>query len=193
MSFPVPFCQQMAFIGASASYQTRARFEHLLVSAYHAEAVRKDLKLLQTRSAVISTREICVACNRSILDPPPNPLKLPTGGSIPPFYLFPTGQAFHVLCTAAEVIRFGGEVRADRVRRLLQKLSVLEPREAGFKALETAVLTGADAQSVGVLAAKLEEEVGCEDPWNGELLARMVDMAFVGKEADAAEITSWRL
>lgn len=158
-----------------------------------AEAVRRDLKLLQTRTAVISTREVCVACNRSILDPPPNSLKLPTGGAIPPFYLFPTGQAFHVLCAAAEVVRYGGEVRADRVKKLLQKLSRLEPGEAGSRGSGVVGQKGAGEQSVGVLAARLEEEVGCEDPWNGELLARMVDMPFVDKEADVAQINSWKI
>eukprot|EP00878_Enallax_costatus_P011969 GHUV01012497.1.p1 GENE.GHUV01012497.1~~GHUV01012497.1.p1 ORF type:complete len:1028 (+),score=282.75 GHUV01012497.1:49-3132(+) len=158
-----------------------------------AEAVRKDLKLLQSRTAVISTRETCVACNRSILDPPPNTLKLPNGGAVPPFYLFPTGQAFHVLCAAAEVIRYGGDMRASKVRSLLQKLSKLEPAEAGCKASGVGSLNGGADQSVAVLAAKLEEEVGCEDPWNGELLARMVDMAFVNASVDAVEIDSWKL
>jgi hypothetical protein len=59
-----------------------------------------------------------VACNRCILDPPPNPLKLPSGGAVPPFYLFPTGQAFHVLCAAAEVVQYGGDKREKEVRPL---------------------------------------------------------------------------
>lgn len=58
-----------------------------------------------------------MACNRCILDPPPNPLKLPCGGAVPPFYLFPTGQAFHVLCAAAEVVQYGGDLRAKEVSR----------------------------------------------------------------------------
>jgi hypothetical protein len=81
-----------------------------------AEAVRRDLKLLQSRTAVVSSRQVCVACNRCILDPPPNPLKLPSGGAVPPFYLFPTGQAFHVLCAAAEVVQYGGDKREKEVR-----------------------------------------------------------------------------
>jgi hypothetical protein len=37
---------------------------------------------------------------------------------VPPFYLFPTGQAFHVLCAAAEVVQYGGDLRAKEVRQL---------------------------------------------------------------------------
>jgi hypothetical protein len=88
-----------------------------LLLSHHAEAVRRDLKLLQSRTAVVSSRQVCVACNRCILDPPPNPLKLPYGGAVPPFYLFPTGQAFHVLCAAAEVVQYGGDMRAKEVRQ----------------------------------------------------------------------------
>jgi hypothetical protein len=42
-------------------------------------------------------------------------------------------------------------------------------------------------------AGKLEQEVGCEDPWNGELLVRMIDMPFVDADKDAAEVSSWRI
>lgn len=44
-----------------------------------------------------------------------------------------------------------------------------------------------------LLAGKLEEEVGCEDPWNGELLVRMIDMPFIDPGKDADDIASWRI
>lgn len=160
-----------------------------------AEAVRRDLKLLSNRTAVISSSELCVACGRAILDPPPNPLHLPSGGAIPPFYLFPTGQAFHVLCAASEVVQYGGEVRAGRLRKLLQRLAKAEP-QGPVKGTAGAVgvgVNGSGEDAVGVLAARLEEEVGCEDPWNGELLAGMIDLPFVQQDKDADEILSWRI
>lgn len=160
----------------------------LLPDAARAEAVRRDLKLLSNRTAVISSSELCVACGRAILDPPPNPLRLPNGGAVPPFYLFPTGQAFHVLCAAAEVVQYGGELRATRVRKLLQRLSRAEP---GM--VKAPGGNGSGEEAVGVLAARLEEEVGCEDPWNGELLAGMIDLPFVQPDRDVDEIMSWRI
>ncbi|WIA14238.1 hypothetical protein OEZ85_002776 [Tetradesmus obliquus] len=161
-----------------------------------AEAVRRDLKLLQSRTAVVSSRQVCVACNRCILDPPPNPLKLPCGGAVPPFYLFPTGQAFHVLCAAAEVVQYGGDLRAKEVKLLLQKLSRLEPAASGSTG--AAAGQGSDQQqqqqqkaAVAELAAQLEAKVGCEDPWNGELLVRLIDMPFVAE--NEKDTDSWKI
>jgi hypothetical protein len=112
---------------------------------------------------------------------------------VPPFYLFPTGQAFHVLCAAAEVVQYGGEMRAGRVRKLLQRLSKAEPQGAGNS--KGPALNGVQPgeDSVAGLAARLEEEVGCEDPWNGELLAGMIDLPFIQQDKDADEIMSWRI
>jgi hypothetical protein len=144
----------------------------------------------------MSTREVCVACKRAILDPAPNVWKLPCGGAIPPFYLFPTGQAFHVLCAAAEVVQYGGETRAARVKKLLQKLSRLDPGVGPHTtaAAERAGGWGGTAgeERVEVLANRLVEEVGCEDPWNGELLVRMIDMPFIRPDVDA-EVATWKV
>lgn len=158
-----------------------------------AEAVRRDLKLLSNRTAVISSSELCVSCGRGVLDPPPNPLRLPSGGAVPPFYLFPTGQAFHVLCAAAEVVQYGGEMRAGRVRKLLQRLSKAEPQGAGNSKVPALNGVQPGEDSVAGLAARLEEEVGCEDPWNGELLAGMIDLPFIQQDKDADEIMSWHI
>lgn len=152
------------------------------------EAVRRDLKLLSNRTAAISSSELCVACSRAVLDPAPNPLLLPSGGAIPPFYLFPTGQAFHVLCAATEVVQYAGELRAGRVRKLLQQLSRAEPGAAKAPAVN-----GSKEESVAALATRLEEEVGCEDPWNGELLVGVIDLPFIQPSRDADDIMSWRI
>ncbi|KAF8061305.1 VPS18 [Scenedesmus sp. PABB004] len=182
-----------------------------------AEAVRRDLRLLGSRAAVVSSRQTCAACGRAILDPPPNPRGLPDGGAVPPFYLFPTGQAFHILCAAGEVVAYGGEARAGRVRKLLGKLARAEPAPPGGQACGEAGgggggggggkarlrggaggsergggRDGAGAGTgggggVAALAARLEEEVGGEDPWNGELLARVIDMPFVQPDGEAEE------
>jgi hypothetical protein len=84
------------------------------------------------------------------------------------------------------------------VKLLLQKLSRLEPAAAGGAGAVAAA--GSDQQqqqqqqqkrSVAELAAELEAKVGCEDPWNGELLVRLIDMPFV--EEHEREIDSWKI
>jgi hypothetical protein len=93
------------------------------------------------------------------------------------------------------VVQFGGEVRAGRVRKLLQRLAKAEPQGTGKgTAAGGAVgVNGSGEDGVSVLAARLEEEVGCEDPWNGELLAGMIDLPFVQQDKDVEEILSWRI
>lgn len=75
-------------------------------------------------------------------------------------------------------------------RTLLLRLHPAPPPRltAGFPILLSPALSST-TQNTG----KLEEEVGCEDPWNGELLARMIDLPFVDPTRDADEIDSWRI
>jgi hypothetical protein len=74
------------------------------------------------------------------------------------------------------------------VRKLLQRLAQAEPGAA-----KAAGVNGKGEEGVEALAARLEEEVGGEDPWNGELLAGMIDLPFIQPEKDADEILSWRI
>jgi hypothetical protein len=82
------------------------------------------------------------------------------------------------------------------VKQLLQKLSRLEPAAPGSSG--SAAAGGSDQQqqqqqkaSVAELAAELEAKVGCEDPWNGELLVRLIDMPFVAE--NEKDIDSWKI
>lgn len=124
-----------------------------------------------------------------------------------------------MLCAAEEVAAFGGAQRAKHVRQLLQRLSRLDA-PGGGTAAEASVVAGLETFNGGgaagggeaggagaaggggatgggaVLAsllAKLEEEVGAEDPWNGELVVRLVDLPFIDPVADAAEAAAWRV
>jgi hypothetical protein len=149
-----------------------------------ADAIRRDLTLLASRTATLPAHESCAACGRPITEAAPNPLKLPCGGLVPPFYLYPTGLAFHVTCAAAEVVRYGGDKRAKAVRGLLQRLSKIN---------SSAVVVSGSGGGPTELLKQLEEEVGCEDPWNGELTVRMIDMQLIDPTKEAAEVGSWAL
>ncbi|GBF90405.1 hypothetical protein Rsub_03401 [Raphidocelis subcapitata] len=54
---------------------------------------------------------------------------------------------------------------------------------------------GGGAAVIASLVAQLEEEVGCEDPWNGDLTVRLLDAPFTDPSSakDAAEIEAWRV
>jgi hypothetical protein len=52
---------------------------------------RRDLRTAQRRAAVVSLEEPCARCGRALGQAPPNPLGLPSGGAVPPLYVFPSG------------------------------------------------------------------------------------------------------
>jgi hypothetical protein len=79
-----------------------------------------------------------------------------------------------------------------QVKLLLQRLSRLEPAAPG----STGHISNQQQQqqqkaSVAELAAELEAKVGCEDPWNGELLVRLIDMPFIAE--NEKDIDSWKI
>ena len=47
----------------------------------------------------------------------------PSGGALPPFYLFPTGNAFHGSCLAAEVAALSTPANMKRIQGLAQRLA----------------------------------------------------------------------
>lgn len=127
---------------------------------------------------------------------------LPHGGAIPPFYLFPTGQAYHAVCCAAEVLELVGPQQAAKIRGLLAKLARVKVPGGARAAVSAAggvlaaIAGGAagggdkEEEEVRALQAALAGEIAGEDPRNGEVLLLMVDKPFVS-EQDAAEVEAW--
>ncbi|KXZ53919.1 hypothetical protein GPECTOR_6g837 [Gonium pectorale] len=139
-----------------------------------AEALRRDIAVMAHRSAAVSLSQPCTRCGRPISEAAPL-TSLPQGGALPPFYLFPTGCAYHVACCAAEI------------HALMVRLSRVRPG-----ATTAPAYGGAPAASVSSLQEALAAEIGSEDPRNGELTVRLLEAPFVF-EADAAEAASWAI
>lgn len=83
--------------------------------------VRKDMAKLEQRTATLSVTEACASCDRPIGDDPP-PLDLAIS-AIPPYFLFPTGNAFHGACLVQEVLALAIPNQEARIRDLLASLS----------------------------------------------------------------------
>lgn len=130
-----------------------------------ADAVRRDLKLLSARTAALSADQPCARCGRA-LGTGPAPCGLPTGGSIQPFFAFPTGRAYHGVCCCAEVMELVAPQQQARIRSLMNKLS---KRSRPYQSEE----------QLQALQQQLVAEVAGEDPRNGEVTVRLVDLPFV--------------
>ncbi len=84
------------------------------------------MALLDMRQATLDVTEPCARCGRPVGGPP-----LAAGGAaagaLPRFYLFPTGNAFHGVCLAAEVGDLAAPAQAARISSLTQRLAKARP------------------------------------------------------------------
>jgi hypothetical protein len=159
-----------------------------------AERARRDLAALAGgRAAVLPAAAPCAKCGRpAAAAPAPNaqglaPLSAGAGAAAVArlFYVFPTGLAWHALCAAEEVCALGGERRARRVAGLVARLAgAMAPVAVGSN-------DEARDRERRRLAAELADEVACEDPWNGDLIAALAEQPFV--ERGDPEAAAWAL
>lgn len=83
---------------------------------------RKDMAALEHRAATLDLSEPCARCGIAVGEPPPTTAG-PSGGAVPPFFLFPSGNAFHGSCLAAETSKLAPAPRQKRIAALLSRLS----------------------------------------------------------------------
>lgn len=83
---------------------------------------RKDMAALEHRAATLDLSEGCARCGVAVGEPPPATAGI-SGGCVPPFYLFPSGNAFHGTCLAHEVMQLVPPPQQQRIHTLLTTLS----------------------------------------------------------------------
>ena len=83
---------------------------------------RKDMAALEHRAATLDLSEGCARCGVAVGEPPPATAGI-SGGAVPPFYLFPSGNAFHGTCLASEVMQLAPPPQQQRIHTLLTRLS----------------------------------------------------------------------
>uniref|UniRef100_A0A1D2AFE6 Pep3/Vps18 beta-propeller domain-containing protein n=1 Tax=Auxenochlorella protothecoides TaxID=3075 RepID=A0A1D2AFE6_AUXPR len=144
----------------------------MAVSSETAHAIRKSLGALEVRVGVLDGAERCARCGRSLQGPPPLSAG-PSGGAVPQVYLFPTGNAFHGSCLAAEVAALAPALQRRRIGAALAELAA--------------------GRDVARHLADLNADVASEDPYWGEAMVRQVRTPFLDGPDAAAELASWAL
>ena len=86
---------------------------------------RKDMAALEHRAATLDLSEPCARCSIAVGEPPPATAG-PSSGAVPPFYLFPSGNAFHGVCLATEVGKLVPAAQQLRIQALLSRLSQVQ-------------------------------------------------------------------
>lgn len=87
-----------------------------------ADALRQDIKMLECRTAVVNLDEPCCHCGAS-LGESAKVSGLPRGGSLPPYFVFPSGLVFHGVCLCKEVLELVGPRKKTKILQLMQELS----------------------------------------------------------------------
>jgi hypothetical protein len=77
---------------------------------------------LDGQAGTLDLAEPCARCGRA-LGTLPGARAGPSGGSVPQFYLFPTGNAFHGACLAAEVMASAAPEQRAAILATLKQLS----------------------------------------------------------------------
>lgn len=138
-----------------------------------AQIMRDGLKKLEGRVAAVDTSAAhCARCDRIVAQPPPTAAG-PSGGCLPKYYVFPTGNVFHGSCLCVEVAGLVPRIQARRIQDLQQEL---------VKMVEGS--SDNDEKAVAELRIQLEREVCSEDPFCGELCAGYIMKPFVVSEEE---------
>lgn len=77
---------------------------------------------LDHRAATLDLSEGCARCGVAVGEAPLATAGT-SGGAVPPFYLFPSGNAFHCTCLASEVMQLVPPAQQQRIHTLLTRLS----------------------------------------------------------------------
>lgn len=77
---------------------------------------------LEGQAGTLNLSEPCARCG-SAIGAAAGASAAPAGGAMPRYYLFPTGNAFHGSCLAAEVIELAGPQQRSHILSLCNRLS----------------------------------------------------------------------
>ena len=83
---------------------------------------RRDMAALEGQAGTLDLAEPCARCGRA-LGTVPRADAEHTGGAVPQFYLFPTGNAFHGACLAAEALASAPPQQRAKLQGILKRLA----------------------------------------------------------------------
>lgn len=127
-----------------------------------AESIRSDIERLRKRTMQLSRSEPCASCSDPVVDSAAE-------GSLPAFYAFPCGMAFHSQCLAGMLVHEMGSHQKQRANELL----------------------GQSKEGDGHAAEELERLIAHECPLCGDRAINGITEPFVRADEDA--VAQWKL
>ncbi len=86
---------------------------------------RRDMAALEGQAGTLDLAEPCARCGRALGTVPRTDAEH-SGGAVPRYYLFPTGNAFHGACLAAEAMAAAAPQQRAKTQAILRRLAQVE-------------------------------------------------------------------
>lgn len=143
--------------------------EEMEEAAQSAKEIREEIHVLRTKYAIVKAQDKCCICNYPIMTQA--------------FYLFPCQHMFHLDCLIDEAYIHlipSKKNSVDDIRRQLASLSTREDTNSSA--------SGSTPKSRETLMSMLDELVGSECLYCGDIMIRSIDMPFIATK-DYMEVT----
>lgn len=137
--------------------------------------IRAALSRVSSPEGFVNQSKVnCLSCGRLLSQKPP-PFNGITGGALPAFYLFASGNGYHGSCLCSERLRIATLPERERIKYLWQELVSI-----GDSGSPSAT------DSTKRLLDTLNREVAREDPFCGEVVCQLVLKPFLSSREEEA-------
>jgi len=166
----------------SSLHRYTENLEHLksdvMLASLSNSRIRAALSRVSNPEGFINPSKVkCLSCGRPLSQKPP-PFNGITGGALPSFYLFASGNGYHGSCLCSERLRIATIAERGRIKHLWQELVSIDD-SASPESLDSTRFLDA-----------LNREVAGEDPFCGEVVCQLVLKPFL---SSVEEENTWSI
>ena len=150
------------------------------------EALRQDIAAAASRVVTVPQGEHCAKCGEPVPQLSENAAvsAAPAPGGLERFYVFPSGHVYKTPCLVDLLVDLSPESTAREIQSLCANIPFLRDR------MPSSVEPAPYGQEES--CRRLDEILGQEDPYCGDLLVKSVSKPFVTEEERASgEVASW--
>ncbi|CAM6102948.1 unnamed protein product [Calypogeia fissa] len=168
-----------------------------------ADNIRQDINSLTQRYAIVNQNEDCGICGKRILLTNKKwgvrPVAQNYTSGMAPFYVFPCEHSFHAECLTDYVMKHSDKLESKRIAELCNRWAAMTT-EASLQTCrkmtngkyDGQIPADGQIQPVDQVRAQLDDAVGGECPFCGELMVREISQLFISTE-ESDLMASWAI
>lgn len=153
------------------------------------EALRHDIAAVGKRVVTIPQNETCARCGESVAQiADKTSAENPTG--LDKFYVFPSGQIFKTTCLVDILLELSSEAMQRTILSLCTKVPFLMQKPPLHFEVDPEIA----AMSTEECCKKLDDILGQENPYCGDLMVKSISKPFItDDEYESGEVESWNV